>query len=201
MRRIALTAILGLIATPALAHHPLGGAMPETILHGLMSGVGHPIIGPDHLAFIIAAGVLAALAGRTFLAPLGLVAGALGGAAIHLAALDLPAAEALIALSVVIAGCAVAFGARAGGALLIGGFAVAGLFHGYAYAEAVIGAESGVITAYLASFSAVQWGIAVLAGLGARLLIGTSAWARSRTILGSALALVGVVFLAQATVL
>ena len=39
------------LASPALAHQPMGGVVPETLLHGLMSGVGHPIIGLDHFAF------------------------------------------------------------------------------------------------------------------------------------------------------
>lgn len=199
MRRLLLAAGLGLVAAPALAHHPMGGAMPETLLHGLLSGVGHPIIGPDHLAFIVAAGVLAALAGRPLTAPLGLVAGALAGAAIHLGAVNLPGAEVLVALSALLAGVAVLLGARAGAGLLVGAFAIAGVFHGYAYAEAVIGAEQGVIAAYLFSFSLTQWGVAALAGLAARLLIGASAWTRTRQILGGALTAVGVVFLAQAT--
>ena len=41
----------------AFAHHPLGGAAPETMLHGFLSGVGHPLIGFDHLAFVFAIGV------------------------------------------------------------------------------------------------------------------------------------------------
>ena len=30
------------------------------MLHGLLSGIGHPIIGFDHLAFVIAVGLIAA---------------------------------------------------------------------------------------------------------------------------------------------
>lgn len=200
MRRLPLAAGLVLAATPALAHHPMGGATPTTLLHGLLSGVGHPIIGLDHFAFVIAAGVLAAIAGRLLTAPLGLVAGALLGAAIHLGAVDLPGVEAVVALSVLLAGLAVYFGARAGAGLLIGGFALAGVFHGYAYAESVVGAEQGVIAAYLASFSLTQWGIAVVAGLAARLLLGSAAWARARKIAGGAFAAVGLVFLATAVI-
>lgn len=198
MRRFALAAAIAMTATPALAHHPLDGAMPTTILHGLLSGVGHPVIGLDHLAFIVAAGVLAALAGRLLTAPLGLIAGALLGAALHLGAVNLPGAEALIALSVLLAGLAVFFGARANGGLLIAGFALAGLFHGYAYAESVIGAEQGVIAAYLASFSVTQWAIAVLAGFGATLLLDAPVWRRTRQIAGGAFALAGAAFLASA---
>lgn len=196
--RLILALGLVVASAPALAHHPMDGAMPETLWHGLLSGVGHPIIGLDHLAFVVAAGVLAGLAGRPLLAPLGLVAGALAGAALHLGAISIPGAEILIAASVLVAGVAVALGARVRAAALIAAFAVAGVFHGYAYAEAVVGAEQGVIAAYLVSFSVTQWLIAALAAFGAVLLKDAPAWARMRRIVGGAFALAGAVFLAQA---
>ena len=56
------------------------------------------------------------------------------------------------------------------GALLIG-FALAGLFHGHAFAEAVIGAEATPILAYLA-------GLAVIQGA---LMLGAMALARQAT--------------------
>ena len=37
---------------PAFAHHVVGGKMPVTFMDGLLSGLGHPIIGLDHLAAI-----------------------------------------------------------------------------------------------------------------------------------------------------
>ncbi len=46
-----ITVMAAIIAgiSPAFAHHPLGGEAPQTIANGLLSGVGHPIIGFDHL--------------------------------------------------------------------------------------------------------------------------------------------------------
>jgi len=32
----------------------MGGKTPSTFADGILSGLGHPIIGPDHLAFLIA---------------------------------------------------------------------------------------------------------------------------------------------------
>src|SRR4051794_14567406 len=49
-------------AVPAHAHHFMGGALPQTWLEGLLSGLGHPVIGLDHAAFIVAAGFLLARA-------------------------------------------------------------------------------------------------------------------------------------------
>ena len=38
------------MAGSAAAHHPTGGRMPANVLDGFLSGIGHPVIGPDHLA-------------------------------------------------------------------------------------------------------------------------------------------------------
>jgi urease accessory protein len=35
----------------------MGGKTPSTFVDGILSGVGHPIIGPDHLAFVVALGI------------------------------------------------------------------------------------------------------------------------------------------------
>lgn len=53
--------LLVLLALPAAAHHPFGGEAPKTLFEGLISGIGHPVIGFDHLALVIAAGLLAAV--------------------------------------------------------------------------------------------------------------------------------------------
>ena len=42
---LAAICMLLLSATFALAHHPMGGALPQTLWHGLLSGIGHPVIG------------------------------------------------------------------------------------------------------------------------------------------------------------
>ena len=49
----AFTAALA--ADPALAHHMMGGRMPATFGEGLLSGLGHPIIGLDHFAALVGA--------------------------------------------------------------------------------------------------------------------------------------------------
>ena len=70
MKRILLTAGAILAATPALAHHPLGGLPMETFSQGVMSGVGHPVLGFDHLFFVALMGLAAAFTGHLARAPL-----------------------------------------------------------------------------------------------------------------------------------
>jgi len=49
---LAGLAVAAMTATPAFAHHPLGGGTPETFVHGVLSGIGHPMLGIDHFAFL-----------------------------------------------------------------------------------------------------------------------------------------------------
>ena len=151
-------------ATPALAHHPLGGEVPATLVHGLLSGIGHPVIGLDHLAFVLAVGVAAMLTGRLLLVPLAFVSATIAGALVHYGSIGLPLVEVAIVFSVVALGLAIALG-RTGSPLMLGAaVAVAGLFHGHAYGEAIVGAEATPLLAYLGGFGLTQWAIAVAAG-------------------------------------
>ena len=144
MTRIFIIAATMLFATlsSAFAHHPLGGEVPTTAMHGLLSGIGHPIIGFDHLAFVTAVGLIAAFQSNRLVMPLGFVAGTVAGTMLTLAAVTLPFAEIVITGSVVGAGAVALRGKGAGllpSTLLA---AVAGLFHGWAYGAAVVGAEA-----------------------------------------------------------
>ena len=44
----------------AMAHHPIGGRTSANFWEGLLSRMGHPIIGIDRLAFVVAVGLIAA---------------------------------------------------------------------------------------------------------------------------------------------
>jgi len=162
-----------LIATPALAHHVMGGKLPSTFLEGLLSGLGHPVLGPEHLGFLIAVAVVVGACGLSLALPALFVAAMATGVSAHVAGFGLPAAEILVALSTLLAGCMIMVGrtlpTAAWGAL----FAVAGFFHGYAFGESIYGAETAPLAAYLIGLVAIQSvlaiGIALLVQrLGAR---------------------------------
>lgn len=173
-RRFALAAAAAALASgPALAHHPMGGALPLTLGQGLLSGLGHPVIGPDHLAAVLAAGLLAAAAGVTALLPLAFVLASLAGVGLHLALVDLPLAETLVAVSVVAFGLALLAQRlpRRWGVFLAAAFAAVGVVHGYAYGESIVGAEPAPLYAYLLGLALVQAGLATAAFLGGRLAL------------------------------
>lgn len=162
--KFAVAAATALLSSPALAHHPLGGKTPANFSEGLLSGIGHPIVGLDHLAFVVAVGIAAVALGYRFLLPLAFVVATLIGTGLHIAAIDLPMVEAVISLSVLTAGVLLMTGRHLPIVVFAGLFAIAGLFHGHAYGEAIFGAETTPLYAYLAGFGLTQYAIAVLSG-------------------------------------
>ena len=151
------------ISAPALAHHPFGGTTPSTWMQGFLSGVGHPIIGPDHLIFTVIVGLLATRFKVGWTIPITFLIGGLAGTGFHLIGLNLPAPEFSIALSVVLFGLLSVWerSLNRGSVVLLS--AIAGIFHGYAYGEAVVGAEVTPLLFYLIGFTVVQGAIAFAA--------------------------------------
>ncbi|ABC99257.1 HupE/UreJ family protein [Synechococcus sp. JA-3-3Ab] len=191
--------IAWLASGPAFAHHALGGRLPATGWEGFLSGLAHPVIGPDHLAFVVAIGLIAARQPWRYGIPLGFVLAGLVGTGIHLAGWDpLGLTELAIASSVVLFGLLLVQPRQIPSWLLLIGGSLAGLFHGYAYAEAIIGAEPMPWLGYLLGLSLVQYGVALFALWAAETwgsrIPGLLRWA------GWAIAVVGSGFLALAVV-
>lgn len=196
MKRL-LTAALALAATPALAHHPLNGMPMETFAHGALSGVGHPVLGFDHLFFVVAIGVAALFTAYRFAAPAAYIAAMLVGCGLMYAGVALPAAELMIVASLVVMGFALASGRALGTTAAIALFAGFGLFHGSAFGGSIAGQEGGVggavLVGYLLGLGAVQYLIAIASGWVADKLLGaTTAASVNARLVGAAVAGVGV---------
>jgi urease accessory protein len=201
--RILVAAAAGslLLTNEALAHHVMDGAMPRTWMQGLLSGLGHPVIGLDHLAFVIGIGIVAAVNGLGLMLPALFVAFMCAGLALHLAAVDIPGVELMIALSVVLVGLAIVWGRTGVKRWIAGGlFALAGALHGYAFAEAIVGAEQAPLGGYVVGLVAVQLAIAALAYAATRFVTGntTVPSALAPRAAGAGIALTGVWFAAAA---
>src|SRR5437763_3365781 len=78
----AACAVAVMASEPAAAHHVMGGKMPASLAEGLLSGLGHPIIGLDHLAAVVAVGCVAAAHRAGALLAVGFVAAMMLGAAV-----------------------------------------------------------------------------------------------------------------------
>ena len=155
--RAALSVIpFFLMTASASAHHVMGGKIPTTFAEGFFSGLGHPVIGPDHLAFLLAIGVAIGVGGLNLVLPLLFVVASAIGVTLHVNGVNLPGAEIVVAVSVLFAGFLIARGRALPVSLWAILFAAAGLFHGYAFGESIFGAERSPLHAYLLGLIIVQ---------------------------------------------
>ena len=137
-----LAALLPLAAAPALAHHPMESmGLEPTALSGLISGLAHPLLGPDHLLFLLVLGLVGWQ--RSLRSAITLLAVGLAGSALGLIWPGLPGAEALVSLSLVLEGLVLS--GRVPAVLLVPAFAL----HGYVLSGSVLGWETTPIAFYL----------------------------------------------------
>ena len=61
-----LSVVSLLIPNVGYSHHPLNGLIMQNFNDGFLSGIGHPILGLDHLTFIIGIGLISYLSSRFF---------------------------------------------------------------------------------------------------------------------------------------
>ncbi|WP_210530034.1 HupE/UreJ family protein [Rubellimicrobium arenae] len=187
MKRIALLAPWVLLAPgAALAHSAEAG--------GLVSGLSHPILGPDHVVAMVAVGLWGAILGRPALwaLPVAFPLVMAFGGMLGIMGVPLPSVETAIALSGVVLGLLVAFAVRlplVPACLIVGTFA---LFHGYAHGAELPASANPL--AFAVGF-VISTGALHLLGVG----VGEATVARGKPILrtlGAAIALTGGAFLA-----
>ena len=128
---------------PAFAHHPMDARDAQTFssIEGLISGLGHPIIGTDHLFFLLSIGLVSSLSIKRFL-PLLLFSGFTG----TLTSLYFPdlinGVEIVVGLSLCVA-TLVCYG-------FLNPLVILPLIfcHGYVLGETIIGAEPTPLISY-----------------------------------------------------
>jgi urease accessory protein len=191
-RLTALATLWALVwLQPAAAH------VEEGVAGGLVSGLLHPIMGPDHLVAMVAVGLWGAQLGPPALWVLPVVfplVMALGGL-LGLLGLPLPFIEMGIAASALLLGLAVATRFRAGLALtasLVGLFAV---FHGHAHGTELPASANAL--AYGIGF-VVSTGLLHLAGILIGLLVRWPAGALAVRACGAVVAVIGAWYVASA---
>jgi urease accessory protein len=208
-RRLKLATIFIVVAIalftltqPTMAHHAIGGQTPSNFWEGFLSGLAHPVIGLDHFAFVVATGAIAAGIDGGISIPFVFILATLVGTGIHLQAVDLPFSEVVIAASVVLFGLLLAqrntrvHPPQFYGIALTALAALAGIFHGYAYGESIVGANMMPLVAYLAGFAIIQLIVAILSRAIAKVVL--EKFAERMPILrmlGLAIGAIGIVFL------
>lgn len=141
---------------PALAHHVADlGALQPTVLNGVLSGLAHPVLGPDHLLFLLALS-LVGLQHRLRWA-LGLLVVGLLGSASGLIWPGMPGAEVLVAATLAVE--ALVLLRRLPLIVLLPAMAL----HGYVLSEPVFGWTSMPLTGYGAGLLLSQGSLLLLA--------------------------------------
>lgn len=154
---------------PALAHHPFGLDKVAELnsWQGLVSGIGHPLLGPDHLLFLLALAFVGLQRPKAWTVPL-LAVGLAGSALAQL--VHLPAAmagwiEALTAVSLALEGLVALSVLPAAWLLPLFGL------HGFLLGGMIVGAEPTPLLAYFAGLLLGQGALLLLVtGLSQRLL-------------------------------
>ena len=151
-----------LLDSQALAHHVMDGDVPATSLVGFISGLGHPIVDLEHLAFIIGVGLVAWLHKRTYSLPLLFLIGMIVGVFVQFNFRELYSIEVAIAISVMVMGTLVVWPRTLNTRAVLLAIGVAGVLHGYSYGAIILGAGPFPIAGYLIGLLLVQFGVMML---------------------------------------
>jgi urease accessory protein len=197
LRRVAALLIAGV--SLAHAHHLMDYAMPVTALDGFLSGLGHPLIGVDHLLFIAGAGILAAPLRRGFLLPLVFVVASMVAAAARVSGVDWGMAESGIALSLIALGGLMLAARDPKRSWVAGLFLASGALHGYALAESIVGAERTPLLAYFAGLTVIQCAVALAAWAATAWLAAHRPQLPVQRLVGAAIGAAGLIFVGLAT--
>ena len=145
-----------LLTAPAEAHHLLdNSSLSPTLLNGFLSGLAHPVLGPDHLVFLLALSLVGLQQRWRWM--LGLLASGLAGSALGLLLPGVPGAEALVAFSLV--AVAMVLLERWPRRLLVPAIAL----HGYVLSASVVGWTSAPVGTYLLGLMVSQAALLLLA--------------------------------------
>jgi urease accessory protein len=196
--RTALLLLAGM--SLAHAHHAMDYATPATLLDGLLSGLGHPVIGIDHLLFIVGAGVLASRFARGWLLPLAFAAASIAAVGMGHQGMAVGVSELWVAASLLVLAAFLFATRNPGRAVVAGLFLVAGLLHGAALAEAIVGAEPTPVAGYLAGLALVQCAVALAAWWVATRLTADRPGGLVQRLAGATIGVAGLAFVALATV-
>ncbi|MFM2064495.1 MAG: hypothetical protein RLZZ507_4166 [Cyanobacteriota bacterium] len=170
---------------------------------GFIWGIADPVIGLDRLAGIIALGLLSAKFIRGVWIGLAFVLAALVGQIIHLCHLNLPGIEIAVAIVSIVFGVIFILPNPISWLACSILSVIAGLFHGYADSQAIMGAEMLTLTAYLLGVILSQTAIVLSARkIGIMISNKASNQILNKTIrwVGLTFCAIGIVFLANAVI-
>ena len=157
---VPLFFLLTFLADPALAHHPfgMGDSSELSDWQAVLSGIGHPLLGPDHLLFMLGIALVGLKRTHKWVFPL-LAVGLAGSALVQLLPLPdvlAPWAEALVSLSLAIEGLIVLNFVNS--KWLLPMFAL----HGYLLGSTIVGAEPTSLIGYFLGLFLAQGSLLII---------------------------------------
>jgi urease accessory protein len=191
MTRIAMIVLVTVAMTSSSLAHTADG-----LAGSFAGGFLHPLLGPDHIAAMLAVGLWGAFLGAPaiFLLPVLFPLVMAAGGVLSILGVPLPGIEIGIAVSAIVLGLMVALAAKphiAVTAIIVGAFAI---FHGHAHGTELPDGANAL--AYALGF-VIATGLLHLAGIGFGLL---AQYPRGRIAVraaGGAIAVAGLVFLGR----
>lgn len=188
---LATLALTLLAAGQAAAHTGVGATA------SLAAGLGHPLLGLDHLLAMIAVGVWAGVKGgrAIWLVPGAFLAGMVLGGAAAVVGVALPLVELGIVGSVILLGLAIALDLRLATPLAMAAVALFGTFHGHAHGSEMPADGGGLL--YAAGFMIATVGLHIV-GIAIGVIASRDVPPVLVRVGGAAVAALGVLLLAQA---
>ena len=154
--------------------------LPKTFAEGFVQGVGLPVISLYHLAAMIGIGILVGIAARGIVPVLAFGLAAIGGVAIQLSPVDIPADGVFVALTTMVIGLLILLRQPLSPKVASAIFAVAGLVHGYSLGAVLVGADTVPIVAYVSGLLIAQTALGVAS---CAMTLGATKWPARRTAL------------------
>jgi len=191
MTRIAMIVLVTVAMTSSSLAHTADG-----LAEGFAGGFLHPLLGPDHIAAMLAVGLWGAFLGAPaiFLLPVLFPLVMAAGGVLGILGVPLPGIEIGIAVSAIVLGLMVALAAKphiAVAAIIVGAFA---MFHGHAHGTELPDGANAL--AYALGF-VIATGLLHLAGIGFGLLAQYPPGRIAVRAAGGAIAVAGLVFLGR----
>jgi urease accessory protein len=185
-----LTVAAGIFILPAIGNaHAIG-----TNAGGFLSGLEHPVFGPDHLLAMFAVGLWGAqIGGRSvWELPVAFPLIMTFGGTLGIMGIPFPYTEILIAASMIVLGLAVAFAWRPASWLSIAVVGAFAIFHGHAHGAELPSSANPL--AYALGF-VVATGLIHIAGIAFGLVLGKAMDGKVSRAAGAAIGLAGAYYL------
>ena len=118
------------------SHHPLNGENMQNFSDGFFSGIGHPILGLDHLVFILGVGLISYISNKFYNFTFAFISGTILGLTSIIFGFYLPFYEILISLTLML----LSFVLLSKRKIVFKGvlFSTFGIFHGWAYGSILL---------------------------------------------------------------